>query len=102
MIYEIKKTRHFEHWFTKLKEPNTKARLLLRLRQVSLGNFGDHKSLGAGLFELRFFFGSGYRIYYTVQNDQVVLLLIGGDKSSQEKDIKKAHSILDTLGQDNE
>ncbi|WP_245394948.1 type II toxin-antitoxin system RelE/ParE family toxin [methanotrophic endosymbiont of Bathymodiolus puteoserpentis (Logatchev)] len=97
MIYEIKKTIHFDNWLAGLKDAKTKARVLLRVRQVSQGNFGDHKSLGAGLFEMRFFFGSGYRIYYTVKNKQVVILLTGGDKSSQEKDIKKAKSILDTV-----
>jgi len=97
MSYDIKKTNHFERWFKGLKDVKTKARIALRFRQITLGNFGDYKSLGGDLFELRFFFGSGYRIYYTVENNQVVILLVGGDKSSQAKDIKKAHDILNEL-----
>ena len=96
-MYEIKKTTQFQKWLKNLKDIKTKARLTLRLKSVSLGNFGDHKSLGQNLFELRFFFGSGLRIYYTIRNKQVILLLVGGDKSSQSKDIKHAKQILDEL-----
>ncbi len=94
MSYDLKKTSDFERWFKGIKDIQTKARIVLRIKQVSMGNFGDHKSLGSGLSELRLFFGSGYRIYYTVKKGQVVILLAGGDKSSQAKDIKKARHIL--------
>ncbi len=60
-------------------------------------SFGDHKQVFADLFELRFFFGPGYRIYYTIQNNEVVFLVAGGDKSSQDKDIKRAIKLLSTL-----
>ncbi len=99
MIYELKKTTQFQKWFNNLKDIKTKARITLRLRSVSLGNFGDHKSLGKNLFELRFFFGSGYRIYYTLKNDQIIFLLVGGNKSSQEKDIRQAKKLCKTLEQ---
>ena len=61
---------------------------------VYSGHFGDYKPLGDDLYELRFHFASGYRIYYTLQQGQVVLLLIGGDKSSQNRDIEKAKTLL--------
>ena len=98
MNYNIIKTHNFDRWFKGLKDVKTKARIALRLRQISQGNFGDYKPLGSGLYELRFFFASGYRIYYTIKGEQVVILLVGGDKSSQDKDIKKAKAILKTVG----
>lgn len=69
-------------------------RIKARLARVALGNFGDHKSLGEGLNELRFSFGSGYRIYYTEVDDVIVLLFSGGDKGSQKKDIKQAKDYM--------
>ena len=64
---------------------------------IENGSFGDHKVINQGLNELRFFFGSGYRIYYTIKGDRVVLLLSGGDKSSQSRDIKAARKILENI-----
>ena len=75
----------------------SKAQSLARLDRLKNGNFGDFKRIDNNLFELRFFFGSGLRIYYTIRSEQVVLLLVGGDKSSQSKDIKHAKQILDEL-----
>ena len=72
--------------------------MLARIDRVQNGNFGDFKSLGGNLFELRFFFGGGLRIYYTVRNHQVILLLNGGNKSSQSKDIEKAKQMIQELG----
>ena len=63
---------------------------MARLDRVQLGNFGDHKTVGGGVSELRFFFGSGYRVYYGIDQGKLVLLLIGGDKKSQNKDITRA------------
>jgi putative addiction module killer protein len=60
-------------------------------------NFGDHKGLGGGLFELRFFFGPGFRTYYTIKGERVVFLLCGGDKATQKKDIEKARKIITEL-----
>jgi putative addiction module killer protein len=96
-MYTIKKTHQFQKWFINLKDIKAKARINLRLKSVSLGNFGDHKPLGQNLFELRFFFGSGYRVYYSVKDNQVIFLLKGGDKSSQEKDIKQARILYEAL-----
>lgn len=74
-----------------------RKRILLRLDRLKDGNFGDHKQLSAELFELRFRVGSGYRIYYTIENDIIILLINGGDKKSQTKDIKLALKIVTEL-----
>lgn len=94
----IKKTDNFEKWFTKLRDIQGKARILARLKRIELGNIGDHKSIGGGLFELRIDCGPGYRIYYVRMKESVIVFLAGGDKSTQEKDIKRAYQILSEIG----
>lgn len=94
MTYELQSTPIFEKWLTKLKDTSIRNRLLARLDRIETGNFGDFKQIDNNLFELRFFFGSGLRIYYTIRNDRVVLLLAGGDKSTQAKDITKSKALL--------
>ena len=79
----------FDEWFEKL-DVQTQARIDVRLDRVSLGNFGDHKSVGGGVYELRFYFGPGYRVYYGLAEKRIVLLLLGGSKKSQNKNIKEA------------
>lgn len=79
----------FDEWFDKLKIA-TQARVDVRLDRLMLGNFGDCKSLGEGIYELRLHFGGGYRIYYGLVGKRVILLLIGGMKKSQDKDLKTA------------
>ena len=74
-----------------------RKRILLRLERLKDGNFGDYKQLSEYLYELRFDIGSGYRIYYTIENEIIVLLLNGGNKKSQSKDITKAAEILNKL-----
>ena len=81
----------------KSKIKKTRYRLGARFDRIIDGQFGDHKAITQDLFELRFFFGGGLRIYYTVRNGQVVLLLAGGDKDSQAKDIQKATALLEEL-----
>lgn len=97
MKYDIETTEDFDGWFLKLKDKTVKTKLLSRIDRAKNGNFGDSKSLDANLFELRFFFGSGFRIYYTIQNGKIVFLLTGGDKSTQQNDMKKALSLLAQL-----
>lgn len=80
----------FTKWYDGLKDKTVRLRIRKRLRQVTLGNFGDSKSIGAGVYELRFFFGKGYCVYYAKDKEAIVLLLSGGDKSSQQKDIENA------------
>ena len=81
----------FEDWLTKIKDKTTKARIRRRLDRLSFGHEGDCKSVGGGVYELRLMFGAAYRIYYGKSGDIVIVLLLGGDKGSQEEDIKKAH-----------
>jgi len=97
MKYELDKTDIVDKWLNSRKNRSYRNRLLARFQRVQNGNFGDFKPITNHLFELRFFFGNGLRIYYTVQHKKVVLLLVGGDKSSQRKDIEKAKRLLDDL-----
>jgi putative addiction module killer protein len=96
-MYTIYTTESFDQWFLSLKDKQTKTRIQARIDRVEDGNFGDHKSIGDGVFELRFFFGSGYRVYYCQRGELIVILLAGGDKSSQASDIKTAIELTKTL-----
>lgn len=80
----------FDSWLQDLKDRRAKARILVRLKRLELGNSGDSKSVGDGVFELRVPEGQGYRVYYGQNGSEVVILLCGGSKSSQQKDIKLA------------
>lgn len=97
MKYKLRSTKQYDKWFSKLKESTDKIRILARLNRVENGNFGDFKQINPGLFELRFFFGAGLRIYYTIKDGEAVLLLTGGNKSNQDKDIEKATELLKEL-----
>jgi putative addiction module killer protein len=82
----------FEEWFISLKDSKAKKRILIRLDRLQLGNFGDCKPVGQSVFELRIDYGPGYRVYLGQVGLTIVLLLCGGDKSTQEQDITKAQS----------
>ncbi len=90
---EIRQTTEFARWFASLRDERARARVLVRIRRLSLGNFGDVKSIGGGLSELRIDYGQGYRLYYARRGSNLVLLLSGGDKSGQRADIAKARII---------
>lgn len=94
MRFEIETTNVFDKWLAEISDIKHRARIINRFDYIQLGNFGDHKSLGSGLFELRFFFGPGFRAYYTIKDNRVVFLLCGGDKTSQGKDIEKAKKVM--------
>ena len=96
MKHTLDSTEAFDLWFSGIDKP-IKNRVLSRLARVENGHFGDHKALDARLCELRFFFGGGLRVYYTLRHSAVVLLLAGGDKSTQEADITCARALLDEL-----
>ena len=81
-------------WLNSIKDVKTQRRIRLRIDRLTIGNFGDTKSVGDNLYELRLFFGPGYRIYYTIENDTLVILFTGGNKSTQSEDIKKAKIYL--------
>lgn len=82
--------RPFDNWLYGLKDRATKARIIARLNRVALGNMGDSKSVGEGVCELRLDFGKGYRVYFAQEGEEIVLLLCGGDKGSQAKDVRLA------------
>ncbi len=89
----INQTSQFQKWFKALKDLRAKAKIAMRLRRAENGNWGDCKSVGDGVFEMRITEGKGYRIYYARQGDIVYLLLNGGDKSTQAEDIASAKAV---------
>ena len=96
-MYSIYTTEVFDKWFNKLKDQQAKRRIQARIDRVEDGNFGDSEPIGKGVSELRFFFGSGYRVYYYKQGQRVIILLAGGDKATQSKDIKIALQLAKEL-----
>jgi len=92
-MIEIRQTEEFSSWFEKLKDRKARAKIAVRIRRVSLGNLGDVKSVGGGISELRIDHGPGYRIYFTQRGSQLIILLAGGDKTTQADDIKKAKQL---------
>ena len=93
IIYQTEDGKEpFIRWRKSLKDKVTVARVDRRLDRVSEGHYGDYKAVGEGVYELRLFFGPGYRIYFAEDGDQLVLLLCGGDKSSQSRDISAPQS----------
>lgn len=92
-MIEVVQTDEFETWLKKLKDVRSKARILRRLDRLAQGNPGDVRPIGKGLSELRLAVGPGYRIYYAQDGDERILLLCGGDKSTQQKDIDRAHEL---------
>lgn len=92
-MFEVIQSDPFAAWFDRVKDVQTRARILVRLDRVALGHLGDHKPVGGGISELRFAFGPGWRIYFTVRGGKLIVLLMGGDKGSQAKDIAAAKAI---------
>jgi putative addiction module killer protein len=91
VIYAEKNGREpFSEWLTPLKDRTFRARIRNRISRLELGHFGDCEPVGEGIFELRFFFGPGFRVYFAKHEDTTILLLGGGDKKTQAKDILKA------------
>ncbi len=84
----------FLDWLNSIKDLKIQRRIKLRIDRLIDGNFGDTKSVGDKLYELRLFFGAGYRVYYTIEDNILVILFTGGDKSTQTKDIEKAKEYL--------
>ena len=89
----VNQTPEFQKWMQKLQDIRAKAHVLSRLTQVEGGNLGDFKSVGNGVLEMRINYGPGYRLYFAKDGETIVILLIGGDKSSQDQDIAKAKNI---------
>lgn len=93
----LRKTEEFENWIRALRDRTTRLRIHDRLLRMESGNLGDAKAVGEGVMEIRFHFGPGYRVYFTRQGDTLVILLMGGDKSSQDRDIQKAIDLKNGL-----
>jgi len=97
LMIEIRKTEIFAKWLDGLHDIRARARILVRIERLAAGNPGDVKSVGEGVSELRIDYGPGYRVYYRKQGQKVVILLAGGDKSTQAKDIKTALRLARNL-----
>ena len=96
-MFEIRETSAYALWFSALRDRMAKVRINIRIRRLSLGNFGDIRPVGDGASELRIHYGPGYRIYLKKQGDALVILLAGGDKSSQDQDIRLAKELARNL-----
>jgi putative addiction module killer protein len=92
-MIEVRRTDVFSHWLDQLPDDQAIARILTRIYRLSLGNFGDVKSVGEGVSELRIDYGPGYRVYFTRIGSRIVLLLAGGTKRTQQKDINRAKAM---------
>ena len=92
-MFEVRQTETFKKWFKTLRDRRARARIDIRIKRISLGNLGDVKSVGKGVFELRIDYGPGYRVYFVERNRIRIILLAGGKKSTQKQDITKAQEL---------
>lgn len=99
-MFTILETRAFSDWLRRLKDARARARIAARIVSAEHGNFGDAAPVGGGVSEMRIHYGPGYRVYFTRRGETVYLLLLGGDKSSQRRDIEKARRMAAELGKD--
>jgi len=95
-IFEVRETAEFRDWLDNLRDRRAQRRIDARLRRLRRGNFGDVKVVGGSVSELRIDYGPGYRVYFTRKGNTLVLLLAGGDKKSQQKDIALARLLAET------
>jgi putative addiction module killer protein len=96
-MYIIRTLPQFDKWLSGIKDGMTKRRLVARIKKAQLGNLGDIKSVGDGIFEMREHFGAGYRMYYLQRGAVLIIMLGGGDKSTQADDIAKAKQLANLL-----
>lgn len=89
-MIEIRQTETYAKWFASLRDPQARARINVRIRRLSLGNAGDVKPVGGGVSEMRIDYGPGYRVYFVQRGQYLVILLAGGDKGTQARDIQTA------------
>jgi putative addiction module killer protein len=96
-MLEVQKTDEFDEWLLGLVDQKAQAKIASRIERLGLGNPGDVKPVGEGVSEMRVAYGPGYRVYFKQTGKTIILLLCGGDKSTQEKDIKRAKEIVAEL-----
>lgn len=96
-MFEIRKTQIFVQWLDELIDIRVRARVLARIRRLTEGNAGDVKPVGEGVSEMRIDYGPGYRVYFTKQGREIIVLLVGGDKRTQSADIKTALRLARNL-----
>ena len=95
IMYKIEKTDDFDKWLRKLKDLRAKAKILFRIQKIENDeHFGDCEPVGNGIRELKIDYAKGYRVYFKESDGKIIILLIGGDKSTQQRDIEKAKEIL--------
>jgi putative addiction module killer protein len=92
-MYDVVQTKEFERWHKGLRDSRAVARVTTAVERLQLGLIGDYKSVGGGISEIRITYGPGYRLYYTMKGKQLVILLCGGDKSNQKRDIARARKL---------
>lgn len=93
-MYIVEKTPTFDKWLSKLKDRTALNAILIRIVRAENGHFGDVKSVGSPVQEMRVFVGKGYRVYFTIRGNRIILLLNGGHKGTQQQDIEKAHDLV--------
>ena len=93
----IRTTSQFDRWFGGLRDLRSRVRIQAGIDRLSLGHMGDVKPVGQGVFELRIHFGPGFRVYFVEKKGQWIILLAGGDKSTQDRDIVRAHQLAQQL-----
>ncbi|MBX3628038.1 MAG: type II toxin-antitoxin system RelE/ParE family toxin [Rhizobacter sp.] len=96
-MFTIRQTEEFQDWLDGLKDVKAQLRIVARLRLAEAGNLGDWKPIGGEVSEMRVAFGPGYRLYFTKRQNILIVMLAGGDKSTQARDIKRAQKILQQL-----
>lgn len=96
-MIEVRQTEVFAKWLRELRDGRARRTIAARIDRLAAGNPGDAKSVGHGVSELRIHYGPGYRVYFTQRGSLIMILLCGGDKSSQESDIALAHALADDL-----
>ncbi|MGH6967869.1 MAG: type II toxin-antitoxin system RelE/ParE family toxin [Stellaceae bacterium] len=93
-MVEVRQTEVFAEWFAELRDCEARARIAVRIRRLSLGNPGDVRPVGSGVSEMRIDYGPGYRAYFVRRGDTIVVLLCGGDKRNQDRDIARALELV--------
>ena len=97
-MYTVRLTEEFQRWLDGLKDKRAQVRVVARLRQAEAGNLGDWESVSGEVSEMRVHFGPGYRLYFTRRGSILIIMLAGGDKSTQARDIRRAQRIASEIG----